>query len=247
MKTLSRSFVFAVLVFIEGTWAQGGGKEPALAGWYNLLPPSQQRLHPMYQHPVVGKTKGGDRTYSQTARFDAMTDLPRSFRVTVARDPAFKTRYGEKATRNSSATALVIGKRAGWLWKDGKKVVIPLGEDKAVILETEPYSVPLSLVEYAKTLDYDRIEKALAHPPRTDFTPTLQTFRALKKGDPAGGFYDWAGPAKCYEQVGKKEGERVRWRYSLKDGSKVVVTTAGGKIEAVTYASPEGRTLDLAK
>ena len=68
-------------------------------------------------------------------------------------------------------------------------------------------------------LDYDRIEKALAAPPRTDFAPTLATFEVFKKGGSTRGLYEWAGPAKTREQVGKKDDERLRWTYAMKDGS----------------------------
>jgi hypothetical protein len=235
------SFVIAV------STAQAADKSPAFAGWYNLLPPCQKHIWPHFDKPVIEKNKGGETTYSQTAHFDFMTNLPRSFRVTVTRDPAFKDQFGAETLKKAPATILDMDKRKAWVWEDKKRVVVPLGEDKAVVLETDPHSEPMPLVEYAKSLDYDRIEQALAQPPRADFTVTLETFKAFKKGDPILGLYDWAGPAKSHEPIGKKEDERVLWTYLLKDDSKVLLTTAGAKIESVIYESADGTRLELLK
>ena len=119
-----------------------------------------------------------------------------------------------------------------------KKWSVPLGACVAVIIETDPNSEPMRVVEYAKSLDYYRIEKALAAPPRTDFVPTLATFEVFKKGNSTRGLYEWAGPAKAREPVGPKGDDRFRWTYPLKDGSKVIVTTGRTKIESATLTRP---------
>jgi hypothetical protein len=105
----------------------------------------------------------------------------------------------------------------------------------------------MPVVEYAKTLDLDRIEKALATAPRTDFTPTLQTFEALRKNGSLFGLFDWVGQPKGYEPVGRKEDGRYRSTYALKDGSKVVVTTARMKIESVVHEAADGKRTELLK
>jgi hypothetical protein len=213
----------------------------------NLFPPCQKHIWAHFDKPVIKKNKGEETIYSQTAHFDFMTNLPRSFRVTVARNPGFKTQYGTDELKKAPASVLEMDKRKAWVWEDKKMVVVPLGDDKAVVLETDPHSEPMPLVEYAKSLDYDRIEKALAKPPRADFTVTLETFKAFKKGDQVLGLYDWAGPAKSHVSVGKKEDERVLWTYMLKDNSKILLTTAGAKIESVMHESADGKTVELAK
>jgi len=245
MKPIVQSMLCLPLVFLATSGARPSEKAPALAAWYGLLPPCQKHLYPMYEQPVVDKKKGDGTTYSQSARFDALTNLPRSFRVTLARDADFKKRFGREAMKNAPVSTLEIGKRTAWIWTDNKKVVVPMADDKCVVLELDSYSVPVSLVEYAKLLDYDRIEKALTKPPRTDFAPTLQTFGVFKKGGSSLGLYEWAGPANAHEQVGKKEDERVRWTYSLKDGSRVVVTTLGTKIELMTHEAADGKVIEL--
>jgi hypothetical protein len=244
MKTLYLVVAASVIATSPGLAAD---KSPAFAGWYNLLPPCQKHIWAHFDKPVIEKKAAGETTYSQTAHFDFMTNLPRSFRVTVARDPSFKTQFGTDALKKAPATILEIDTRKTWVWENKKKVVVPLGDDKAVILETAPHSEPMPLVEYAKSLDYDRIEKALAKPPRADFTVTLETFKAFKKGDPILGLYDWAGPAKSHEPVGKKEDERVLWTYVLKDNSKILLTTVGAKIERVVHESTDGSRVELAK
>jgi len=247
MKPIAQSLLCIAWAFIASSAAQPGEKAPVLAAWYGLLPPCQKHLHPMYDQPVIDKKKGVGSTYSQTARFDALTDLPRSFRVTLARDPDFKKRFGRDAMKDAPVTTLELGKRAAWVWTDNKKVVVPIGDDKAVLIDVDPYSQGMALVEYAKSLDYDRIEKALTKPPRTDFTPTLRTFDVFKKGDSSLGLYEWAGPASTLEQVGTKEDERFRWTYSLKDGSKVIVLTAGKQIESMTHEAADGKIIELQK
>jgi hypothetical protein len=247
MKLVAPLLLGVVMVFVSASVANSGENRLAFAGWYNLFPPTQNHLHPMYNHPVIEKKKGWHSVYSQTAKFDAMTNLPRSFSVAVARDPDFKTRFGRDAMKDLPVTPLEIRKRTAWVWKDQSRVVVLLSDDKAVLIERDGFSVPMPLVEYAKSLDYDRIEKALDQPPRTDFAPTLQTFSVFKKGGSVIGLYDWAGPAKTHETVGEKEDDRTRWTYSLKDGSNVIVTIAKGKIEAMKHRTADGKFVDLLK
>ena len=235
--------LFALLV--AAAPAPAADKTPAFAGWYDLLPPSGH-LVPHSDHPVVPKPKGGEQRYSQAAHFDAFTGLPRAFTVTLARDPAFKTQHS-KDTLKKAATPLEIGSRTAWVWKGDRKVIVPLGDDTAIIVETDQGSQPMPVVEYAKSLDYDRMEKALAAPPRTDFAPTLATFEVFKKGGSVRGLYEWAGPAKACEPVGAKGDERFRWVYALKDGSKVIVTAAGAKIESATHETADGKSIELLK
>ena len=80
----------------------------------------------------------------------------------------------------------------------------------AVLLDVDPQSQPMALVEYAMSPDYDRIERALAKPPRTDFTPTVKTFSVFKKGASVASLHGWARVATTNEQLGKKGDDRVR-------------------------------------
>jgi hypothetical protein len=235
------------LVLSSTAFAQALDTGRSLAGWYDLFPPYQKHHHPMYVKPVVGKKGGENATYSQTARFDLATGLVRAFRATVARDPEFKKQYSRETMKDASVTAVAIGKRTAWVWNDKKKVVVPLGDDKAVLLEVEPHSLGMALVDYAKALDLDRIEKALAYPPRTDFSLTVDTFAVFKKGDRVSTLQDWAGTAKSHEPIGKKEDDRIRWVYALKDGTHVLVTTVAWEIERISHVADDGKVVELLK
>jgi len=228
-------------------YSQHFGTGRSLAGWYDLFPPYQKHFYPMYAHPVVGKMKGEDKTYSQTVRFDEATGLVRAFSATVARDPNFKERFSHEAMKDAPATTSEIGKRTAWVWNDNKKVVVLVGDDKVVLLEVDPNSEGMALVDYAKSLDYDRIEKALAKPPRIDFSLTVETFSVFKKGENVFTLQDWAGIAKSHEQVGKKVDDRIRWVYALKDGTDIVVTTVAWRIEAITHKAADGKLVELLK
>jgi hypothetical protein len=217
------------------------------AGWYDLFPPYRSDHYPNYQNPIVGKKDGDNTTYSQTARFNLPFALDRAFRVTVARDPGFKKQYSRDAMKDAPVTAVKIGKRTAWVWNDKKKVVVPLSDDKAVLLEAIPPSIGTPFVDYAKSLDLDKIEKALAKPPRTDFTLTVETFAVFKKGDSLLKLQEWAGTAKSQEQIGKKEEDRIRWVYALKDGRNVLVTTVAGGIERISHEAEEGKVVELLK
>src|SRR5262249_55008301 len=116
--------------------------------------------------------------------------------VTLARDPAFKKRHAEEALRNDPGKPkqVKVGNRTGWLWDLKKerdkglwptrgRLVVPLGEDRAVIFEAKgqgPWAG--GLPEVAKRFGLDRLAKALGAPPRTDFRRRLDDFRALRKG-----------------------------------------------------------------
>jgi hypothetical protein len=245
MKTHLTSAI-TTLLLASAAFAQplDTGRSPA--GWYDLFPPYREHHHPKYQKPVVGK-KDGHTTYSQTARFDLPFALDRAFNATVARDPGFKKRYSRDAMKDAPVTAVEIGKRTAWVWNDKKKVVVPLGEDKVVLLKAIPNSIGTPLVDYAKSLDLDKIEKALAKPPRTDFTLTVETFAVFKKGESVSRLQDWAGAAKSHEPIGKKDDNRTRWVYSLKDGTNVIVTTAASTIERISHEPEVGKVVELLK
>ena len=105
------------LLFATAVATPAAAKPLALAGWYDLLPPSDDRLFPQYDAPVVPKPSGDEQRYSQAAHFDAFTGLPRAFTVTLARDPAFKTQHSTDALKKAAATPLEIGKRTAWVWR----------------------------------------------------------------------------------------------------------------------------------
>lgn len=244
MSTTLRLSTAAILIVIQSGAARADETPPA-AGWYDVIPNLGPLLQPMFGKPEVKETKDG-AAYSQSAHYDMATGLQRSFRITVARDPGFKKQL-DRDMLKGVAEEQALGKRTLWSYKNGRKVVVPLAADKAVILETDPNSEPMPLVDYAKKLDLDRIAKALDNPPRTDFTPTVDTFKVFTKGGPAALLADWCGPATKYAPLGKPDERRARWTYTLRDKTRVAVLTAGAKIESIVHETADGKVVDLLK
>jgi hypothetical protein len=226
--------------------ATAQGRLAPLAGWYDVFPQvwffSAHRFGP----PVVGKAKDGRPVYSQTLRYEAATNLVRAFDFTVMRDPAVKTRYAPEALRalDEPPQELKVAGYRAWRWKDGKVVVV-LDEDKAVVMTKAPDSVAGFPLQQADKVNWKRIAKALGAPPRTDFTPTVATFRVLAKGAPAAGLDEWCGPAAEVE-ASKAAPDSYRRTYRLADGSRVVVV-GGARIDFVRHETKDGKVVDLVK
>ena len=199
-----------------------------------------------FQPPVVGKTKDGRPVYSQTLRYEAATGLVRAFDFTVMRDPAVKARYAPEALRalgEPPKEFKVAGFRA-WRWKDGKVVVV-LDEDKAVVITKAPDSVASFPLEQADKVNWKRIARALKAPPRTKFTPTVDTFRVLAKGAPTDRLDEWCGPPAEVKASTAAPGS-YRRTYRLADGSRVVVV-GGARVEFVRHETKDGKVVDLVK
>src|SRR5262249_41800715 len=128
------------LLLSSVTFAQPPETGDSIAGWYDLFPPFNKSHQPVYMKPVV-VTKN---TYSQTVRFGAPYVFELSFNAKVARDPDFKKRYSKDAMKDAPVEAVVIGRRTAWVW-DNEKVIVPLGDDKAVLLEVDPNSFNTAL------------------------------------------------------------------------------------------------------
>jgi hypothetical protein len=220
-------------------------KQRPAAGWYEVIPHLGPLLHPTFEQPVVAKSADGSAVYSQSAHYDMATGLIRSFKLTIARDPGFKKQFSAEALKDV-AVEHQMGKRSIWMWKDDRKLVIPLGDDKAAIFELDANSEKLPLFEYAKKLELKRIANALENPPRTEFAPTLETFKVLAKGATVQSLSDWCGQPTKYEPLGKQDERRARWSYALKDKSTVAVVTAAGRIESIVHET-DGKSVELLK
>jgi guanyl-specific ribonuclease Sa len=215
-------------------------KNPPISGWYNVFPV----ISPMslkYVHPEIAKGKEAETTYSQSAHYEAATSLPRSFRVTLARDPDFKKKFSIEALKGIAAESQ-HDRRTVWTWADRRQVVVVLGDDKAVIITTDPKSVELPLGEYIKRFEFDRIEKALAKPPRLERELNAETFAVFVKGASVRGMHEWCGPSK-HEWI-NKETFHSRWTFSLKDGSTVAAVSLGDQLESLNHQTAD-KTFDL--
>jgi hypothetical protein len=125
-----------------------------------------------FKAPEVNK----DRTvYSQTAEYGWMGGDFRMGTATLARDPAFKQAHGEAAMKKLGATPVKVGKRDAWTMpgrKDGRwqytKIIVPLGEDKALIVEAVGDAHKQFPDELAAAFDPEKCIEALKAPPAAD-------------------------------------------------------------------------------
>jgi hypothetical protein len=128
-----------------------------------------------FKAPEVNK----DRTvYSQTAEYGWMGNDFRSGTATLARDPAFKQAHSEEALKKLGATPVKVGKRDAWAMpgrKDGQvqytKIIVPLGEDKALIVEAVGAAHKKFPEELAAAFDAEKCAAALKSPPAAEGDP----------------------------------------------------------------------------
>ena len=236
-KTLAFSFLSILLA--STPTALAADKEPPVTGWYDVFPKFMMAAR--YSVPEIAKGKDGETTYSQSAHYDFATGLQRSFRVTIARDPEFKKKFNSEALKGIAADTQ-LEKRTVWTWLDKRQVAVVLAEDKAVVIALDRNSVELPLSNYVKQFDFDRIEKALAKPPRTERELTSEMFEIVPKGTSARAFREWCGYGKL-ESI-NKEKQHNRSTYALKDGSTVVAVTLGDKLESLTRQTADGKRID---
>jgi hypothetical protein len=206
---------------------QPPGKGTPLAGWPGVFPelPGYQRT---FTDPVVDS---GKKAYRQTVKYEWTGGAIKLLEVTLARDPAFEQRHTEDvlARDPQKPERVTVSKVTGWLWrlaKEGDKgpwplqarLLLPLGKDRALILDAKGQGPWQGLTEVARKFDLKKIEKALETPPRTDARRTLDAFRQLTRGMSYADAAAWVGPAD--EDIGS--GIHVM-AYRLEDGSRVLL------------------------
>jgi hypothetical protein len=244
-----------LLCVVAAAAAQGPGeKGKPLAGWPGVWPElsGYQRT---FTAPTVAPGKGPEK-YAQTVKYEWTGGAIRLLEVTLARDPAFRERYSPDALKKDPGKPelVKVGKADGWLWrlvKEGDKdpwplqarLVIPLGADRALILDARGQGpwVPLGMV--AKDFDLEKLGKALDGPPRTDFRRSVDAFRELRKGMSYAEAAAWVGPAD--EDVGS--GIHVML-YRLDDGGRVLLGFPDfNRLIYVRHEPKGGKAQDLVK
>jgi hypothetical protein len=229
-KSLALGLIVCGALLCGAGARQKKGKPEPLGGWPGVFPKllGYQRT---FTAPAV---EGGKepKKYSQLVRYEWTGGAARRLEVTLARDPAFKDRHAEArlAKDPGKPRQVKVGKRTGWLWdlkKEGDKdpwalrqrLVVPLGEDRALIFEAKgPGPWAGGLERLTSHFDLDRFEKALDAPPRTDFRRRLDAFRALRKGMSYEAAAEWVGFAD--RDIGR--GIHIM-EYALGDGSRVLL------------------------
>ena len=171
--------------------------KPAVgAGWLGVFPslPGYQRT---YKQPVVNKDKG---VYQQAVEYQWMGNDFRVATATLARDPEFKKAHAAETLKLAGAKEIKIGKKDAWIIPNGKKgaeardkIIVPLGEDKALIVEGIGASHKAFPTELAGLFDLEKVTAALEQPPRTEFGRTLENFKQLKAGLSLGEVQEWIG------------------------------------------------------
>lgn len=222
-------------------------KAAPLAGWLGVFP-EMTNYGRTFTAPVVTADKDKKPViYRQSVKYDWLGGDLRQFEVTLARDPAFKEKYAADTLRKEAKppTEVKVGKKAGWLWElerqEGKfdavvnRLVIPLAEDKALIVEDKSGRKEIML-DLAATLDLARMTAALDAPPRTDFKRNLDAFRVLKKGTPYSEIEAWVGHA---DKSDKNPNGVIVLEYKMPDGGRVLLTFA--KLDSLTTARHEGK------
>jgi hypothetical protein len=170
-----RSILVSSLVLVSlASWAEGGTdtkNEPAWTGLFIQLPNYDLR----YQTPVVEK-KDKPRVYRQKASYTWLGGRFETVEITLARDPGFREKYSPEALRKEEKppTELKLNKKRVWRWafpevpgqldRVRRRLVVVLDADKVILLEQKGSG--LTLEDVAKRLDFAKIEKGLARPPR---------------------------------------------------------------------------------
>jgi hypothetical protein len=220
-------------------------KPAVLAGWLGVFP-EQSGYVRTFKEPVVNKDK---TTYQQTVEFGWMGNDYREAKATLVRDPAFKTAHTAEALKKLDAKPIKIGKKDAWTMPAGKdgnfqltKIIVPLGEDKALIIEGTGGTHPTFLTDLASSIDPEKAAAALEKTPRTDFGRKLEDFQALKKDMTEADVKAWLG----HPDHETSSSEYIM-EYQLPDKSRVLIAfPRSGRLNSVKHEK-DGKTEELLK
>jgi hypothetical protein len=167
----------------------------------------------------------------------------------LARDPAFKTAHTAEALKKLDAKAIKIGKKDAWTMPGGKdgqvqltKIIVPLGEDKALIIEGSGGTNPNFLTDLAAHFDPEKSATALDKAPRTDFGRKIEDFQALKKEMTIPDVTSWLGRP----DRDLRDGIYIM-EYTLPDKSRVLIGFQSFDKMSYVKHETDGKTEDLVK
>jgi RNA polymerase sigma factor (sigma-70 family) len=227
------------------------GADVPLAGWFGVFPDySLEGYSRTFQRPTVAR---GDNpaVYRQAADYGWLGNDYRDCTLTLARDPELRKQYSAEAMKKEAAREVTVGQKSGWLrgpWKEGddqvRELVIPLADDKAVILKGRGNFRENNLKQLAGRLDLPGVEKALDKPPRSDFRRNKEAFRGLRKGASSNDVFAWVGRPDAVAGDA-----RQAYEYRLPGGGRVLVGFPPdfSGVSSVTYEARDGKTEELAK
>ena len=161
---------FTALALLLAVALPAVAADPKAKDYGTLFPAIGGTYDTKIQKPEVGKGDPPD-TYSQTCTYTWTGGRIESITVTFARDPAFKEKYSAEAIKKEKTPPkeVKVGKKKVYLWElpdeKGGRLVVVLGDDKAVIVEQTGSGQ--DLVKWAAKWKVDAMEKALDTPPAT--------------------------------------------------------------------------------
>ncbi len=236
---------------VAGGLRADGPRKSALPGWYGVFP--EMLNYARFYEAAAVDPKAKD-VYAQTVRYDWMGNDFRVFTLTLARDPAFKTKYDADTLKAASPapTEIKVGKYRAWSWelprpagggldKPNSRLAVILGDDRVLLVEAAGSPRAADFPELSR-VDLDRLAAALDRPPLATGT-SLERFRALPKGATYGELVEWVGRPE------KDVGSGIHiMTYPLDDGSRVTVGTPDfRKVVYVKHEGADGKVTDLLK
>jgi hypothetical protein len=185
---MRRSILLAILFLTASGASAQQPKAKPLAGWLGVFPEFQGYSR------TFDKPRGDKSSYEQTATYEWTGGRIETVRITLIRDVKVAQGFTGDALKalEKTATTVPFGQRSGYLLVQQQILVIPLGDDRLVRIESITPVYRSDLPAFAKKLNLDACAKALEQPPRTDGR-SLERFRALKKGMPLSDVSAWVG------------------------------------------------------
>jgi hypothetical protein len=139
-------------------------------GWDGVVPELTGYAR-TFEAPRVDKGKAP--AYRQVVKYEWTGGALKSLTATLERSPAFKKEHAPARLRGlvPAPREVRLGKKTGWLWAKeggGGKLLVPLDDDKALVLEAKGMLIAAELTALAGRFDLEALTAALARPPRTD-------------------------------------------------------------------------------
>ena len=154
--------------------ATATGAWPGQPAWADLFPAPPANYYIAFKPPVVAKSENPE-VYHLSVVYDWLGNDFRSATATLARDPEFKTKYAAEAMKKEGAKEITVGRKTAWVRpakKESKweyELVVPLSEDKALILASQGhFGGEVELSALAARFDLEQVEKALAKAPAVE-------------------------------------------------------------------------------
>ncbi len=162
----------AALLIVMAPFAATFAEDEPVADWDKVFIEISHYARTM-QKPVKGDSAD---VYQQTAHYDWSGGRFEQIDITLARNPEFKKKYSAEAMKaeKDPPKDIEINNKKAWLWErkseTGKfdeithRLIVILSNDKAIIIEQKGEGA--KVVDLAKSFDFDKVEKALATPPK---------------------------------------------------------------------------------